>query len=93
MILICNSCGWAHFGLSKEVARKSIKEFIEYYGTLTPEQKESYYVNRQENYVEEDLYRKYELCFNCGGSREDFHIETEEDKVPAGVTLQPIINN
>ncbi len=87
-IFVCDKCGWAHFGLTKEAIEDSSEEFMQYYDQLSEEQRKSYY--RSKVVTKESLIYRQEHCFNCGGSYMDFHPETSEDKIPDGCTIQGI---
>jgi len=87
-IYVCDKCGWAHFGLTKDAIEKSAVEFMQYYDQLSEEQRKSYY--RSKVVTKESLIYRQEHCFNCGGSYMDFHPETSEDKIPDGCTIQGI---
>lgn len=87
--LVCNKCGWAHFGVSKEYAKQSVDEFVDYYQKLSDSDKKQFYGETEVTKL--NLLAKYEHCFNCSGPYTDFHIETVLDKIPMGVTIQPIV--
>jgi hypothetical protein len=89
MSLVCNKCGWAHFGVSKEYAQKATDEFVEYYQRMSYAERKRFYGETEVTKL--NLLAKYEHCFNCSGTYSDFHIETPEDKISYGVTIQPII--
>jgi hypothetical protein len=88
--MICNKCGWAHFGVSKEYAQKSTDEFIEYYQRMSYAERKRFYGETEITKLQ--LLAKYEHCFNCSRPYSDFHEETKEDRVPLGVTIQPIVS-
>jgi protein-arginine kinase activator protein McsA len=88
-IYVCDKCGWAHFGLTKDAIEKSAVEFMQYYDQLSEEQRKSYYgINP---ITKEDFNNRTKICFNCGGSYKNFHIETPADKIPDGCTIQGIL--
>ena len=88
-IYVCNKCGWAHMGLTKESIEKSATEFVDYYNTLPADKQKDYYGDREVTY--KDLVERYNHCFNCGGSHLNFHPEVPEDKIPYGCTIQGIL--
>lgn len=90
-IFVCNKCGWAHFGLTKDTIKESAEEFLQYYDRLSEEQRKNYY--GQEVVTKERLISRQEHCFNCGGSYKNFHTEVSEDKIPDGCTIQGIRNS
>lgn len=87
-IFVCNNCGWAHFGVAKDFIEKSSEDFMQYYDGLSVEQRKSY---GQNSITKSNLISKYMHCFNCGGSYENFHVETAADKIPDGCTIQGIL--
>lgn len=87
-IFVCDKCGWAHMGLSKDAIEESAEEFMQYYDQLSEEQRTSYYGS--EVVTKENLISSQEICFNCGGSYKNTHAVTPEDKIPDGCTIQGI---
>ena len=88
--MICNKCGWAHFGVTRDNAVNSIDDFLKYYNKLNEIEKTTFYGAEPVTFG--SMYRKYLKCFHCGGHYNDFHAETEDDKVPIGVTMKPIVS-
>ena len=87
--MVCNKCGWAHFGVSEEYAHISAKNYIEYYESLSDLDKINYYGTLVQ--TESEFFERYKSCFSCGNDYKDFHTETPKDIISDGVTLQPII--
>lgn len=46
MNVVCLKCNWTHFAVSREFAEKAVKEFNDYFMTLTPEMREQNYGNK-----------------------------------------------
>jgi hypothetical protein len=88
--LICNKCGWAHFGMTRQRVINSVEEFLQYYNNLPQSDRISYYGSGSLSF--KSLYDKYLKCFRCGNYYDNFHPETEEDRIPIGVTMQPIVS-
>lgn len=85
---VCNKCGWAAFGVTKDFVEKSTTEFIEYYDALEEDKQKDYYGDKK--VTKENLVERYSHCFNCGGSYLNFHQEMSDDKIPDGCTIQGI---
>lgn len=82
--VICNKCGWVHMGVTFAFANAEVKQFNEYYFTLSEEDKEKFYGNicsRIERYVE---------CFKCGNRYTNFR-DASLTEIPAGSTIQSIL--
>ena len=82
----CNKCGWVHFAVTREFAENEVKEFNDYFDTLTEEEQQQYYGGRC------STIKQYEHCFFCGNTYKDFR-DAKEDDCPIGVTLGPIIED
>lgn len=77
----CPKCHWVYFTVTRAEAESSVKQFNEYYDTLTPELQKAFYGNQNSS------IKDYEEC-GCGASYKDFTDNTIE---LYGVTLNPII--
>lgn len=83
-LLTCKSCGWVHFGVSREYAENEIRHFNEYFESLTEKERQDYYGGRRSS------IKEYDRCDLCGGSYKNFR-PAEVGDCPNGVTLGPII--
>lgn len=83
-IVICKSCNWCHMGVSRRYAVKSVKDFNEYFQTLSKKQQKENYGGKGA-----DL-NQYEKCFRCGGSHKNFRTAKKKE-IPNGSTIQPVI--
>jgi len=95
--MVCNKCGWAAFGISMKDAERQTREFGEFIAKQTDEHKASYGFgplarDGGQEWSFDEHFSHYEHCFNCGNIYYNFHKETEDDKIPMGVTLQGIIS-
>lgn len=79
----CNNCGWVHMAVTRSYAVNQVKEFNDFYETLSTEYKC--------NYAGPASIGSYEKCFYCGGSYLNFR-EFKEGDCPDGVTIQPILH-
>lgn len=84
--LICDGCGWVHFGVSLEYATNQVKEFNTYYGTLTAEQQEQFYRSKKSHLT------NYCFCFLCGSLYTRMRKLKSTDKFPEGSTIQGILD-
>lgn len=89
-IFVCDKCGWAHLGFTKDAIEESAEEFMQYYDRLSEEQRKNYYGS--EVISKSNIISSQEICFNCGESYKNFHAEVPEDKIPGGCTIQGIRN-
>ena len=80
--LTCPKCGWTHFGVSRVYAVQNVKNFNDYYNSLSPEKQEDFYGNKMAE------IGHYEHCFNCGAMYKTFE---RRNNAPEGCTIQPII--
>jgi hypothetical protein len=80
----CNSCGWVHFGVTREFAEAEVAKFNAYFDTLTEEKREACYGNIKSH------IKNYEHCMVCGEPYTNFRDGVEGD-CPYGCTLNPII--
>ncbi len=83
--VICRRCGWVHFAVSLVHAEKEVKEFNDYYDTLTAEQQESYYGSKKSHLV------NYLFCMFCNSLYTNFR-KTKRGEVPNGSTINPILD-
>lgn len=82
----CIRCGWVHFGVSRAEALDSISRFMEYYGTLSISQRESFYKSNPPSIAD------YEHCMVCVNSYKNFRPYKKGD-CPDGCTLSPILKS
>jgi hypothetical protein len=80
----CLNCGWVHMSVSRAFAEKSVKEFNEYYETLTKRKKIDYYDGKKSN------IKDYERC-GCGNSYKEFR-DSKKGDCPDGCTIGPILD-
>lgn len=78
----CPSCGWVHYGVSREKAEGMVMKYNEFYDALPIEVLE-YYGRRAR-------IASYEYCNYCGTPAEDMR-PTTPDEASWGCTLSPII--
>jgi len=95
-IMVCNKCGWAAFGISRDDAEEQTQAFGEFISKQSDEDKASFGFgvlarDPDKKWSFDEHFSHFEHCFNCGNTYHDFHEETEADKIPIGVTLQGII--
>lgn len=83
-LVTCNGCNWVSFRVSRLKAEEEVVRFVDYYNTLTEEQKYDYYDGRVSSISD------YERCFSCGGSYKNFRPAKITD-CPDGCTINPII--
>jgi hypothetical protein len=84
--LICDGCGWVHFGVSLKQALEEVAKFNEYFDSLSKDQQNEMYRSRRADLL------GYCLCFSCGSLFTRMRTIRETDKIPGGVTIQPILN-
>jgi len=82
--VICKSCGWVSFAVTRKKAENEVKSFNEYFDTLTKKEQKEYYGGRK------STIDFYEHCFLCNGPYTNFR-KAKNSEVPYGSTLQPII--
>jgi predicted nucleic-acid-binding Zn-ribbon protein len=87
--MVCNKCGHAHFRRTEDEVTVEANNFKRYFDGLSDEDRQKYYGGR--GYEVADAIEQQKKCFRCGGPNTEFHEETPEDRIPAGVTLQGII--
>lgn len=84
--LICNGCGWIHFGVSLEHTLDEVKKFNEYYDALLPQKQQEYYGGKRLHVTD------YCFCFSCGSLFTRMRKLTKNDHLPNGSTVSPIID-
>ena len=89
-LLVCNSCGHAHFPTTEQEVLFQAQSFKVYFDSLSSEEQQNFY--RTNEYDVTQALAKQKQCFRCGNSNTNFHKETSEDKIPMGVTIQGIIS-
>ena len=80
--LMCPKDGWVHFAVTRKFAEQAVKEFNEYFKTLSKKDQKLYYGGKGAD------ISSYDRCDLCGTSYENFVPAT---KVPFGSTIGPII--
>lgn len=78
--VICRSCGWASFAVSRAYAEWEVARFNDYY-EAADEKTRSHFAGPSSL----DQYR----CLKCNGTA--FRPMTDDDRVPDYVTLNPIV--
>lgn len=78
--VICTSCGWAAFAVSRAEAERQVEGFRAFFEAADEATRTRF--NPPSGL---DAY----VCQRCGGA--SFRPETEGDRIPAGVTLGPVI--
>lgn len=78
----CLKCGWVYFAVSRAHAEGEVKQFNEYFATLSKEQQDDYGGKGA-------TIEPYEACW-CGNPHTNFR-ESREGDCPAGVTMSGII--
>lgn len=81
----CLSCGWVHFGVTRQYAEDQVARFNEYFSTLSPEVQQSFYGGHGATLDD------YLRCGLCSGSFTNFRDAVEGD-CPDGCTIGPIIH-
>jgi len=81
----CDKCCWVHFVMSRQEAENSVKQFNDYYDTLSIEKQNDYYGGHKSSIT------NYEYCFRCNNHYKNF-IPANNSDCPIGSTLQPIID-
>ncbi len=82
----CSSCGWIHFGVSRDDAEETIREFNKMYATLDENERIELYGGQPANLA------AYLYCVNCHASYKDMVLlENHDWKRMRGKTLQPIL--
>ena len=89
-LLVCNSCGHAHFPTTEQDVLFQAQSFKAYFDSLSSERQQNFY--RTNEYDVTQAVANQKQCFRCGNSNINFHKETSEDKIPVGVTIQGIIS-
>lgn len=78
--VICTSCGWAAFAVSRAEAEQQVLDFAAFYSAADEETRARFSPPQGlEGYV----------CQRCAGST--FRPEEDTDRIPDGVTLGPVI--
>ena len=98
---ICDKCGWAHFAVSEEYTQRECDSFEKFITSQTdsvrgmygygPEGYQAKQGNPPKEWDREAYLNQYRSCFRCGAPYTDFHYETDADRVPMSVTMQPIL--
>lgn len=83
--VICKHCKWVMFEVTREYAKNQVKEFNEYFDTLTKEQQQDFYGGNKSS------IRSYESCMLCGTCYHNFR-KAKKSEVPFGSTVNPIIS-
>lgn len=81
----CNGCGWVYFGITRNNAEISVKQFNAFYKKLTKKEKANY-GNKKAS------IKEYEHCGICGEPWTNFR-DSKEGDCPDGSTLNPIISD
>lgn len=85
--LICDGCGWVHFGVSLQYAMNEVKEFNYYYDKLSKEDQVNFYGGNKSH------IKNYTYCFSCGSLFTRMRPLKKTDKgCPDGSTIQPILD-
>ena len=79
--VICRACGWASWPVSRAYAERSVARFNAYLAAADDETR-AVYGGRGASL---DSY----TCIRCGGTA--FRPELPEDRIPDGVTLNPVV--
>lgn len=82
----CNKCGWVHFSVTRTYAEDQIKEFNDYFQTLSKEDQMLFYRGNLAS------ISSYEECFRCGNNYKNFR-DSVTSEIPNGSTIQPIIKS
>ena len=82
----CLACGWVSVAYSRAQAEKEVAEFNNYFDALAESQRLAYYRDKKAD------IKRYEQCFGCGGSYQNFRRAIKED-CSDGATLQPLIQD
>lgn len=94
-IRICNQCGWAHFGRTRQEVEQEADDFGRYIQTQPPEVQAQFgfgpLSKQQREWSREEQIKSSARCFRCGNDHKNFHDETPNDHVPVGCTMQGII--
>lgn len=83
--VLCIKCKWVHFEVSRQKAEDEVDTFNKYFDSLDKEKQEEFYGGVGSS------IKNYEHCFCCQGSYKNFR-EANDDEIPYGSTIQPIIN-
>lgn len=83
----CLSCGWVHFGVTREFAESESRKFMDYYESQPPETQDNF--GKGQTY--ERVLAQYERCFFCGQKDPDWYRPAAPDDCPVGCTIQPVI--
>lgn len=81
-VVECKHCGWNHMGVSRKYAEDEVKQFNEYFDTLSPEKQDLYYGGKKSSVA------SYEFCFGCG-KPSDMQLPTRD--IGDGHTIQSVI--
>lgn len=77
---ICADCGWAAFAVTRAEAEQQVEEFRAFFEAADEATRSRFNPpSGLDSYV----------CQQCGGA--SFRPATEDDRIPAGVTLAPVI--
>jgi len=85
-ILICKSCGRAHFGVTRSHALSEVRRFNKYYRSLTKKQQKAYYGGTP------SAMEDYSKCMQCGNSYKNFRRWQEGDPSLLGCTISAILS-
>lgn len=85
--LACKSCGWVHFGVTRQYAIQETVNFANYYNALPRQQQMDYYGGRQIS-----LIRAYARCNGCGKPNTNMRNATaDEIRRVEGCTISGVI--
>ena len=82
----CIKCGWVYFSISMEIALKEVHEFNAYFNSLSEEQQNKFYGGVGSS------IENYENCYRCGNSHENFVNIKNENEVPFGSSINPLLD-
>lgn len=82
--VICKTCKWVAFEVTRKYAEKEVFKFNEYYSMLSKKQQKELYGGKNSR------IETYEHCFLCHGTYKNFRI-AKNAELPFGSTCQPII--
>lgn len=85
--LTCRQCGWVHFAVSRQHAINAIRQFNDYYDSLSPDEQQECYGGRKAS-----LVRTYGTCNRCGAKNTRSRTSTgKELDAIRGCTIGPLI--
>src|SRR5580704_9051449 len=84
--LICDGCGWIHFGISLKYAQNQADQFNIYFHSLSKEQQLQMYGGKPSG------LKNYCFCFCCGSLFTRMRKLKKTEKLPYGSTIQPILD-